>query len=153
LLSFCSSDTSNVNLMPPFFWGLCFTHYIRIIGSICLQRYTCLHLIAVSLGMLSSALSSPSLAWFKLNFHFWKQFTVAMCVIWCLNPAVKYSVSRTCPLWVLHHTATCDQSWKQVFMQVSLVVVFEWPDYVLVKWFATAGAVVGERSQLLTLFR
>jgi hypothetical protein len=46
------------------------------------------------LAMLNYLTSLPLLVWFKLNPHFWKQFTIVVCVTQRHDSAMKCSASK-----------------------------------------------------------
>jgi hypothetical protein len=99
-----SSATSDVNLSSITFSKVCTSCYFIITGYIFLNDTPAFSWYQLSSTMLSSAASSSSLVWLKLNQHFWKQFTTVIFVTLCHDCAMKCCASYIMKQIVINHT-------------------------------------------------
>jgi hypothetical protein len=103
------------------------------------------------MAVLSFVASSPSLYWFKQNPHFWRKFMTVTCdtAPWFCNEKLciqNIYLHERCIMkkLVTHHRN--NYSYKQL-----VVIMFEWPDYLLVKRLENVAAVWRKNLNVYTL--
>jgi hypothetical protein len=82
--------------------------------------------------------------WFDLNgIHISEKKVTQLSYVWHSTMILQWKVvyPKHLPSWVLHHEATCTHHRNNYSYKQLVVIMFEWPDYSLVKWLENTGAV------------